>query len=234
MVNYDNLALFPLHVVLYPDMPLPLHIFEPRYREMVKRCREENTPFGVVLIKSGDEAGDEAIPSSTGTTARIQSFEELADGRMNIEILGETRFRVLETSRQNPYLTAHVEPFWEKVTDPLLLKPPFDTAGGLFKAYLKTLFSLQGRSLSSLQLPQEPEYLSYAIASVLPIPLGEKQRLLEMTTTEKRLQREIEILRDEIDAQESLRSVQRALQVSTESVILPVDTEALGKLSSLN
>lgn len=234
MVNYDELPLFPLHVVLYPDMPLPLHIFEPRYRQMISRCRVQNSPFGVALIAMGEDAGEEAIPTVIGTTARIQTFEELPDERMNIEVLGETRFRIREISRCHPYLTARVEPFWEQMSDPFLLKPSFDTAGGLFKTYLKTLFALQGRSLSALQLPQEPEYLSYAIASVLQIPLGEKQSLLEMTATEKRLQREIELLGEEIDAQVSLRAVQRALQVGVESVIAPVDTQALGRLSSLN
>ncbi len=55
MVNYDDLPLFPLHVVLFPEMPLPLHIFEPRYREMILRCREENSPFGIVQIQNGPE-----------------------------------------------------------------------------------------------------------------------------------------------------------------------------------
>jgi Lon protease-like protein len=234
MVRYDELPLFPLHVVLFPDMPLPLHIFEPRYREMMTRCREENIPFGVVLIQKGDADAADAVPHLTGTTARIIHYEELADGRLNIEVLGETRFRILELHQCYSYLTARVEPFWEQMTDPLLLQSPFDTAGGLFKSYLKSLFALQGRSLSTLQLPQEPEYLSYAIASVLQIPLSEKQRLLEITTTEKRLRREIEILSEEIDAQSSLRAVQRDLQVGPQSTIVPVDTQALSRLSSLN
>jgi Lon protease-like protein len=234
MVNYNELPLFPLHVVLYPDMPLPLHIFEPRYREMVMRCRAENSPFGIVLIESGREASEAIMSTATGTTARITHFEELPDGRMNIEVVGETRFRIGETFQKHPYLSARVEPFWEQTADPIQLQPPFDTAGGLFTTYLKTLFALQGRSLSALQLPQEPEFLSYAIASVLQIPLGEKQRLLEMTATEKRLKREIEILAEEIDAQRSLRAMQRSLQVGTESIIVPVDTQALGLLSSRN
>lgn len=234
MVNYDDLPLFPLHVVLYPDMPLPLHIFEPRYRKMVQRCREENAPFGVVLIQNGKEAGNGAIPCSSGTTARITVAEEMSDGRLNIEVVGETRFRIIETFNHRPYLTAKVEPFWEQTTDPLLLQSPFDTAGGLFKTYLKTLFALRGRSLSTLQLPQEPEYLSYAIASVLQIALGEKQRLLEMTATERRLQREIALLGEEIEAQATLRAMQRTLQIGTDSILQPVDIEALGKFSSLN
>jgi Lon protease-like protein len=234
MVRYDELPLFPLHVVLYPDMPLPLHIFEPRYRDMAARCREENIPFGVVLIQKGADGDEDAIPCGMGTTARMTRCECLPDGRLDIEVVGETRFRIREIQKRHSYLTAHVEPFWEQMTDPLLLQASYDKAGGLFKKYLKSLFALQGRSLSTLQLPQDPEFLSYAIASVLQIPLGEKQRLLEMTATEKRMEREIEILSEEIEAQSSLRAVQRELQVGRSSLIAPVDTQALGKLSSRN
>lgn len=234
MVNYDELPLFPLHVVLYPDMPLPLHIFEPRYREMVLRCREENSPFGVVLIHSEEETGGQSIPYLTGTTARITNYETLPQGGMNIEVVGETRFRILQTANQHAYLTGKVEPFWEQTTDPTSVKSLFDTASGLFKTYLRSLFALQGRSLSALQLPREPEYLSYAIASVLQIGLCIKQRLLELTRTEHRLQHEIEILAEEIEAQSTLREVQRSLQIGPDSTVQPVDRQALSKLSSLN
>ena len=231
MPNYDELPLFPLHVVLYPEMPLPLHIFEPRYREMVMRCREENTAFGVVLIRDGEEAGAPAVPHAIGTTARIDHFEELPDGKMNIVVSGETRFRVLETFHHQPYLTARVAPFREEEVDPARLQPPFDAVSGLFRDYLKTLFALTGRPLSALQLPQEPEHLSFAIATFLQIPLHEKQLLLEMTATEARLQREAEILRQEIEAQMLLR---KAVRAEGRSVVRPVDTDALGKLASRN
>ena len=71
MVNYDDLPLFPLHVVLFPDMPLPLHVFEPRYREMILRCREEKSPFGITLIQSGgeDRRGSRPAPDRHGPPA---------------------------------------------------------------------------------------------------------------------------------------------------------------------
>ena len=234
MVNYDALPLFPLHLVLYPEMPLPLHIFEPRYREMITRCREDNMPFGVVLIQQGEATGEDAVPSVIGTTAQITQYEELPDGRMNIEVVGETRFRIREVDGSQPFLSAHVEPFWEQTPDPLQVKPHFDTAGGLFKAYLQSLFALQGRALSALQLPREPEYLSFAIASVLQIDLDQKQSLLEMTSTEKRLQREIELLTAEIEAHASLQAIHVEKDSGGGSVIVPADTQALGKLSSRN
>ena len=232
MVNYDDLPLFPLHVVLFPDMPLPLHIFEPRYRELVMRCREENSPFGVVLIQDGEE-GDQAIPHLIGTTARITQFEEMPDGRMNILVFGETRFRVTRASHDKPYLSAKVEPLDEETGDPQQVQPAAEAVAGLFKKYLRALFAMTGRSLSALQLPQEPAYLSYAVASVLQVPLSDKQGLLEITGTTQRLEHEAEILRVELEAQDALQEAFDA-RSEAEGVILPVDTQALGRLSSLN
>ena len=233
MVNYDDLPLFPLHVVLFPDMPLPLHIFEPRYRELVMRCREENTPFGVVLIQEGDEEGDPATPHLVGTTARITQFEEMPDGRMNILVFGEKRFRVTQASHDKPYLSAKVEPLDEEDDEPDQVQPAAEAVADLFKKYLRALFAMTGRSLSALQLPQEPAYLSYAVASVLQVPLADKQSLLEIAGTTQRLEHEVEILRAELEAQDALQEAS-GVRPEAEGMILPVDTQALGRMSSLN
>ncbi len=233
MVDYDDIPLFPLHVVLFPDMPLPLHIFEPRYREMIMRCREENSPFGVVLIQDGAEEGGQVVPHLVGTTARITQFEEMPDGRMNILVFGETRFRVTRTSYDKPYLSASVEPLSEGADDPVRVQPVTETVTGLFKKYLRALFAMTGRSLGALQLPQEPAYLSYAVASVLQVPLAEKQSLLEIGDTVSRLEYEAELLRAEIEAQDAIQET-FGTRTEAEGTILPVDTQALGRLSSLN
>src|SRR2546428_795565 len=78
MSQVATLPLFPLHVVLFPGLPLPLHIFEPRYRLMVGRCLEASSAFGVVLIRAGREVGEPATPYSVGTTAPIVRHERLA------------------------------------------------------------------------------------------------------------------------------------------------------------
>ena len=226
MVNYDDIPLFPLHVVLFPDMPLPLHIFEPRYREMILRCREENTPFGITLIQSGADIGAEAVPRQVGTLARIAQYEEMTDGRMNILVFGEGRFRITRTMHDKPYLSAAVTVIKEEETCDGQ-QGDFDEVAALFRTYLESLFAMTGRTLSTLQLPQDPEFLSYAIASVLQVPSSEKQALLEMTDTGQRLRREIEILTAEIEAQGLLQDVVGGLSV-------PVDTQALSKLASLN
>ena len=185
MVNYDDIPLFPLHVVLFPDMPLPLHIFEPRYREMILRCREEKSQFGITLIQNGADIGAEAVPRQIGTMARIAQYEEMPDGRMNILVFGETRFRIARTFHDKPYLSASVEVFGEDTADTSQLSSAFDSVAALFRTYLQSLFAMTGRTLSTLQLPQDPEYLSYAVASVLQVPPQEKQTLLEMTDTHR-------------------------------------------------
>jgi Lon protease-like protein len=224
MVNYEDLPLFPLHVVLFPEMPLPLHIFEPRYREMILRCRAENSPFGVVLIGSGEETGAEAVPQAIGTTAKIMQFEEMPDGRMNILVFGEMRFQVARTFRDKPYLSAHVRPFSEEASEPGGLREATERAAELFRQYLRTLFASTGRPLSTLQLPQDPEYLSYAIASVLQVPSADKQCLLELTDTAARLTRECDLLRAEIEAQGSVSGM----------TAVKVSAQELSKLASLN
>lgn len=233
MVNYEDLPLFPLHVVLFPDMPLPLHIFEPRYRELVLRCREEKSPFGIVLLEDSQEGSAPSLPYTVGTTARITQYEELPDGRMNILVFGETRFQIEQTRLEQPYLSAQVEPFWEEAADVTQIQSTVEDVGKLFKTYLSDLFAMSGRALSTLQLPSDPEFLSYAVASVLQVPLSEKQMLLMMTSTEERLARETDILLEEIAAQKLLQNITEA-RCEAESMILPADIHELGKLSSLN
>src|SRR4051812_10802084 len=88
------IPLFPLHTVLYPGGPLPLRIFETRYTDMVRRCTRGQSPFGVVLIQEGEEAGPVAITATVGCSARIADFYTLQDGLLGISCVGERKFRV--------------------------------------------------------------------------------------------------------------------------------------------
>jgi Lon protease-like protein len=114
-----DLPLFPLHTVLCPGIALPLHIFEPRYRAMVRRCLEEDSPFGVVWIRDGREVGAGTIAIATvGTFAEIREADRLADGRFDLVAVGTGRFRVEEVFvDREPYLVARVEPVEDRVDD---------------------------------------------------------------------------------------------------------------------
>jgi uncharacterized protein len=90
-----DLPLFPLNTVLFPEGPLSLRIFEPRYVDMIGRCMRESTPFGVIAIRSGEEAGRVSETAELGTTARVVDFSKLPDGLLGIACRGENKFRVL-------------------------------------------------------------------------------------------------------------------------------------------
>jgi Lon protease-like protein len=180
-----ELALFPLFTVLFPGMPLHLHIFEPRYRLMVQRCLEANQPFGVVLIRKGEEAmGPLAEPYITGCTARIARTERLKDGSMNLTVLGEERFRILELAFKQPYLLGKVETWMLEHPHTLHLLRKLPPLRQQIATYLRLITPLIGDEMdvASLQLPEDPLMLVYLAASLLQLPPNEKQPLLEAET----------------------------------------------------
>ena len=106
-----EIPLFPLNVVLFPGMPLPLHIFEERYKAMVADCIRDNRPFGVVMIEEGSaEYGAPARPVAIGCTAEIAQVQPLDEGRMFIITVGRERFRIVRLDYDKPYLVGTVAP----------------------------------------------------------------------------------------------------------------------------
>ena len=99
-----ELPIFPLGVVLFPGMPLPLHIFEPRYRLMMARCLEDDRTFGVAQISEGTEGQSGTVPCRVGCSAQILEVAPFADGRMNLQTLGMQRFEILELREHDEYL----------------------------------------------------------------------------------------------------------------------------------
>src|SRR5919198_4841137 len=112
-----ELPLFPLNVVLFPGMRLPLHIFEERYKLMIGTCMVTDETFGVALIKSGQEVGGPAAVHPVGTTARIIQVERLPEGRMNLVAVGVERFRLVERLTDEPYARGRVELLGEPIEE---------------------------------------------------------------------------------------------------------------------
>src|SRR3712207_3404751 len=102
------LPLFPLRVVLFPGMRLPLHIFEDRYKLMIGTCMVTDRTFGVALIRSGSEVGGPAEVHPIGTTARIVEVERLPEGRLNLVAVGVDRFEIVERYADQPYASGLV------------------------------------------------------------------------------------------------------------------------------
>jgi Lon protease-like protein len=192
-----EVPLFPLDVVLFPGTALPLHIFEPRYRQMIADCVREDLPIGIVLARPESEYLQE-VPYSIGTMAEIRNLDRLPDGRYTLIAVGTRRFRIISQHHQKPYLSALVEPI-EDVAEPtstLLL--PMGQASTLFNKYLDMLLEAVNEDDLEMGLPEEPESLSYCVAYFLDIQNEAKQRLLELTSTHERLEEEIAILRREV------------------------------------
>jgi Lon protease-like protein len=210
-MSTEMLPLFPLNTVLFPSMVLPLHIFEERYKLMINTCLAQDKPFGVVLIYSGTEAGESAIPHPVGTLAQIAKWEWLPDGRMNILTVGERRFRIIEYADEElPYLVGSVE-YWDDQSVDYPDQPGLiDDVSHSFIDYLTLIMSLADQPLpvNQLQLPAEPATLSHHVASNLQIDMNEKQELLEEPSAIARLQRELALLRREGSFLQRLVSLQ--------------------------
>jgi hypothetical protein len=193
-----ELPLFPLTTVLFPGATIPLHIFEDRYKQMIAMCVQEQRPFGVVLIRRGEETGCPAEPFDVGTTAHVTSVQHLDDGKMNLMCVGGKRFRILSTSSDQPYLVAEVEELHTLAEEDEETLDLADTAGGLFAEFLRLYLAMSNQWARSVELPAEPDRLADHIASRLAIDFWTKQDLLEELSARNRLSKEIGLLSDAI------------------------------------
>jgi len=187
-----RLPLFPLQTVLFPGATIPLHIFEPRYREMVGRCLEHDDPFGVVLILEGEEVGGPAIPRRIGTEASIIACQKYRDGRYDLVAEGRRRFETLMIDRSRSYLRADVR-FLE---EPMGLDADglAEAVGKLFEGILESL-ELSGQAVVDETWRElDACALSYRVASALPVADEVRQELLEVPDATSRLRREAELL----------------------------------------
>ncbi len=215
----QDLPLFPLNTVLFPRMALPLHIFEPRYREMIQRCIDDDIGFGVVLIKSGEEAGETAEPYPVGTVARILEAKRLPDGQLNLVTMGVVRFRILQSYTDHPYLSGDIERWEDDMGDLKALPRVTRVAHQIYKEYVTDLMELSGAEPSSGQklAPDDPQILSYAIAVNLQVSNEEKQTLLEMDSVEARLRHEVTLLERERAYIKRLKSTRELMPKDDES-----------------
>ncbi len=177
----DELALFPLQLVLFPGAPLPLRIFETRYLELVRDCSRSGRGFGVVMLEPPSEERT-ARHASIGTEAVIEDFSTLEDGLLGIRARGTRRFRIHHTSaRDNGLLVGHVE--W-------IAPEPARSIGPEFAA-LESLYREIVARLPAAELPEvEPDnasQLGMALAGILPLDPTQAQELLAVSDPEERL-----------------------------------------------
>ncbi len=176
------LPLFPLGAVLYPGMLLPLHIFEDRYRQLVRDLLDGPEPrqFGVIAIRKGRETGIDGVQSlyEVGCTATLRRAEQHPDGRYDIVTVGTQRFRLLSLEETLPYLRGEIELLTEDEVDEAAAAPAVRAVQVAFRAYLDALTEWGGATVQVEDLPAEPVLLSYVVAATMVIDLPERQSLL--------------------------------------------------------
>ena len=206
-----EMPLFPLNVVLFPGMALPLHIFEPRYREMINRCLDESLAFGVVLIKEGPEVGGDALPHRVGTAARIVKVDRQSDGRMNIQVVGTRRFRIEELNHDRPYLSGRVRHFPVTDGDTKRARERVHQVRPKIMRYVELLTKATGVQLKLDRLPEDATSLAFLTAIILQVRSEDKQRLLTLPGVPQLLElgnyflgRELQLLDHMINSQAAL------------------------------
>jgi uncharacterized protein len=194
----EVLPLFPLGAVLYPGMLLPLHIFEERYRHLVRHLLERPEPrqFGVIAIRKGRETGIDGVHSlyEIGCTAVLRRVDELEDGRFDLVTVGTRRFKLLALDQTLPYLQGEIELLAEDAVDPAAAAPFVRAVQVAFRAYLDALTERGGATVRIEDLPSEAVLLSFVIAATMVIDLPERQGLLDEPDTVRRLSAERALL----------------------------------------
>lgn len=206
----DRLPLFPLGTVLFPGLVLPLHIFEERYRALIRHLVGEDgetAPFGAIAIRRGWESGtgDDVSLHDIGCTAEIRQLTEHPDGRYDIVSVGRRRFRTIAVhTDEEPFLTADVE-WLPEPEDDSDAEPLVPGLLDLFQRYLE-LIRTDG-SHGGEQMPDDPTVLSYLIAATAVLPVDDRQPLLAAVTTRERLLAERRLLGREMAILRQVRAL---------------------------
>src|SRR4051812_46494698 len=170
-----TLPLFPLSLVLFPGMTLPLHIFEERYKRMINLCLREARDFGVVLAGAETAVPGQHRTYPVGSTAHITGATRFPDGCLNLVTTGQRRFRVQSLDWDLEYCVAEVEWLDEPASDAAALRA---TAERRWDAFRREIAGLTHEEFSESAVPADATEASYALAAALPVNNVEKQRLL--------------------------------------------------------
>lgn len=180
MNHTSELPLFPLGVVLFPNMMMQLYIFEERYKEMIERCVMTESEFGILFFNEKDSQ-----LCNVGCAARItQILKRYDNGEMDILIEGSRRFHVLELIQRQSYFEASIEYFEDDESEDV----PDELLGNVLKAY-QDVIRLQTHGVGAIKGIFDPVHFSFIIASTIDLDLPGKQTLLEITSTTERMRK---------------------------------------------
>jgi Lon protease-like protein len=185
-----ELPVFPLPVVLFPGVPLPLHIFEPRYRRMLQDIRITNNLFGIANFDPTGSAVEAPAPGHVGCVAEVTETQTFPDGRSNILTLGVIRFRIESyVDRDDPYLVARVSYFEDNEEDDAKLAGLTKEVADMFTRIAQAVRTINDERSNLPDISNtEPQRLSFLVAAAMEIESDVKQELLELRSTFERLE----------------------------------------------
>jgi ATP-dependent Lon protease len=198
------LPLFPLPVVLFPGAPMPLHIFEPRYRRMLDDISVGDRLFGLSYFDMTNYEQDAPPTGHVGCVAEVTEIQPLPDGRSNILTLGLIRYRVeAYVDRGDPYLVAKPSFFEDEAEDEEALARQSREVTNLFTRIARAMRIINDERAALPDLPEiEPESLSFLVAAAVEMDVEVKQELLELRSTSERLRRLRDLLARVVDSYE--------------------------------
>ena len=214
-----HLPIFPLPLVVLPNELLPLHIFEDRYRKMLKDVEANNNLFGITFFEAQEEFIEKPAVGSVGCVAEIRNSETLDDGRSNILILGVIRYRIVDyVDADEPYLIGDVEFFEDDAEDPAVLEPLANEVFDWFERMAKAAFKMGGSRGRFPEIQRaDPESLSFLITAAFNFDNEKKYALMEMTSTIERLRNLMEILTQAATQMEETADIQTASRTNGHS-----------------
>jgi Lon protease-like protein len=206
-----HLPLFPLPLVLLPNELLPLHIFEPRYRQMMKDLESEQNYFGIMLFEPGDAAITRPVVGTTGCLAEVREFHPLPDGASNILTMGIIRYRLIDyIDTGEPYFVGDVEFFEDQEEGGEELNSLAVEVHELFKRVAQAAFQLSGSRGKLPDIPNsDPQDLSFLIATAFNLDNTLKYQMIETDSTSERLRKLQEILVHTVDKMEESAKIQK-------------------------
>ena len=191
VIGVRDLPIFPLSIVLFPGVPLPLHIFEQRYRQMLNDIRVSNNLFGISYFDVSTSPQEIPPAGHIGCVAEVSETQTLPDGRSNILTVGVIRYQIEEyIERGDPYLVARVSFFEDEEDDNELLRNSSREVAETFTRIARAVRTINDERASLPDISDtEPQQLSFLVAAAMEVDTDLKQELLEMRSTSERLRR---------------------------------------------
>lgn len=213
------IPIFPLPLVLLPNEMLPLHIFEPRYRQMLEDVKSAGNLFGVTFFDAEEGFDSKPEIGTVGCVAEIRETQMMPEGKFNILTIGLIRYRLLEyVDIGTPYLAAEVAFFEDEPADRAEITPLADEVFLLFERIAKAAFRLSGNRGRFPDVPRaEPEQLSFLVTAAFNLDNELKYHLLEMASTSERLDKLRGILLQAVDQMEESAEIFKTAQTNGHS-----------------